>query len=644
MSYVGLAASAGIVVEIPLVVRSLADSLGTFSDTGGKRIPLDLGLRQIIEAGADIEEFGRVVDSYAFTWWNGTTRPDVVMGHGTIDDCLKYHRKALQKRGGQRVPKLVIQPIPAVQTSAGSTSCSSCEPNRALVTALVAKVQTMKQLSSALVASKKANMEVHTRQATASFVLYEEALRKEADTAPPAVLPVMSGDSETARSSRQVRQLARETLNRSLLSPADPPHHKWTMGETLTKDEVISLASGGGHITGHSGYNLSLPDGSLAGDLSVQSDDMGSAGTGIDEPGSPTIHVSPPPTQHTIPSFLDHQEDLGDSNVQLGDLDIAGASLSATGNDVLMDDATGDHPTRSMKGKERATAPVEHQWMRLVIPDVIIRAPAPATTPSSITADVGQRWLHMVDQPTGAAIQTPPAADVGQRWLQMSSAETSDSSRIPTAVTDVGQRWLHMVDQPTGAAIQTPPAADVGQRWLQMSSAETSDSSRIPTAVTDVGQRWLHMADQPTSAGAAAIAEGTSTSIVLSTGLRHREQIQDDSDSADETSADETDNEEVAGTISNSDTGTSGASSNGYTSTDTNSSDSEETGEEDSISDHHQPTAAIEGTGTGQIIPNHSMSPSRPLDPSDFAFLSDDFFEPLYSSDFDPREVLEGID
>lgn len=526
MSHVGLAASVGVVVEIPLVVRSLADGLGTFSDTG-RRIPIDIGLLQTIAAGTDIDEFGRVVDSYVFRWWEATIIPDnnAVLGHGTIEQCLKHHRKASKKRGAQHVPALVIQPIPAVQigprpparhttghTSPGPTSCSSCEPNRALATALVAKVQTMKDLSSALIASKKANMEDNAHQATASFVLHQQALQKEADTAPPVELPMMSGDTDTARTSRQIRQLARTELNRLLVSPPEPAHYKWTMGETLTKEEVLSLAHGD-RVVGHSGYNASLTDGPWAGEWSATHSDPGSADA--DAPVSPHVNTSPPPTQNTVPPFFLHQvdwnsilrpddfsnaaieEDIGskaasEDGHRFNRQELAAATAagviaetvpaietrwfhmfghsSATGNDVPMDE---DHnvtarntPPTGGEQMSLATATIHTNDMivdgdtgvAVVPPGAADMSAAPSSTDRRRNDEVGQR---SVETRKGKERATAPVA---RQWFRLAVPDVA----IPGSVVTFGE------GPPTGAtaistvsATETAPTRDIGTRWAE---------------------------------------------------------------------------------------------------------------------------------------------------------------------------------
>ena len=59
MSYVGIATSLGLVVEVPMVLRSLSISLAAVPDAD-LPIPFDLGLITMLDSGTNNSDFGRI--------------------------------------------------------------------------------------------------------------------------------------------------------------------------------------------------------------------------------------------------------------------------------------------------------------------------------------------------------------------------------------------------------------------------------------------------------------------------------------------------------------------------------------------------------------------------------------------------------
>jgi len=92
MSYVGMATSLGLVVEVPMVLRSLSISLAAVPNAN-LPIPFDLGLIAMLDSGTNDSDFSRIVKSYALAWWKGTHRPadSGTLTAKTLERCLKQH-------------------------------------------------------------------------------------------------------------------------------------------------------------------------------------------------------------------------------------------------------------------------------------------------------------------------------------------------------------------------------------------------------------------------------------------------------------------------------------------------------------------------------------------------------------------------
>src|SRR6266567_36539 len=117
MSYVGIGTAVGQVIDIPIVLRSLAASLASVSAVD-LPIPYDLGLLSMLDCGTNYEEYGRVVNSYALAWWQGNRRPGLgaILSGTTLEECLQHHHvQLLRTTEGDPIPKIPIVPILPLQ-------------------------------------------------------------------------------------------------------------------------------------------------------------------------------------------------------------------------------------------------------------------------------------------------------------------------------------------------------------------------------------------------------------------------------------------------------------------------------------------------------------------------------------------------
>ena len=132
MSYVGMATATGQVVEVPIVLRSLAASLAQVP-CAELPIPFSLGFVAMLEVGTNIEQFGRIVKAYKHSWWKATHSP--AKGHylnaQTLEQCLTHHRAQLLKSmEGDKVAAMEIHTIVPLQIrSMKGADSSHCTDN-----------------------------------------------------------------------------------------------------------------------------------------------------------------------------------------------------------------------------------------------------------------------------------------------------------------------------------------------------------------------------------------------------------------------------------------------------------------------------------------------------------------------------------
>ena len=107
MSYVGIATSLGLVIEVPMVLRSLSVSL-VAAPNADLPIPFDLGFIAMLDSGTNNLEFNRIVKSYAMAWWKGAHKPadGGTLTAKNLEKCLEQHHcLLLETMDGKPMPE-----------------------------------------------------------------------------------------------------------------------------------------------------------------------------------------------------------------------------------------------------------------------------------------------------------------------------------------------------------------------------------------------------------------------------------------------------------------------------------------------------------------------------------------------------------
>jgi hypothetical protein len=307
MSFLGTATATGVVVEVPIILRSLADSLAhqPYED-----LPLLFhpDLLATLDAGTDLDNYGSLVERYEFDWWNLPQEPtaEACLNTCNLDRCLLLHRQLLSQQNKN--------PFPPIQTTTSTTQttadprCSRCTEYQAIAGSLLAELQGVQEFAQAMETYKFNQLDVDTRRATGLFMLHEKALLKEMTAPATATAPASAATSllvpippsppkrakpQISRKSRRIMASARAQLESLDGKPAGS--YKWTWGADLTEDDVLainrelSLEKPGRH----SGYNISLPPGVIRGDWST----TGSLRTG------PAVYDTLPSDLMSIPEM-----------------------------------------------------------------------------------------------------------------------------------------------------------------------------------------------------------------------------------------------------------------------------------------------------------------------------------------------------
>ena len=92
MFYAGLGTSLGLVMNVLIILHSLAKSLALIP-TVDLLVHYDSALIATLDTGTNIDQPKHIVKSYALTWWNSTHQPAEggLLDATTLQVCLDHH-------------------------------------------------------------------------------------------------------------------------------------------------------------------------------------------------------------------------------------------------------------------------------------------------------------------------------------------------------------------------------------------------------------------------------------------------------------------------------------------------------------------------------------------------------------------------
>src|SRR6202142_3076604 len=272
MFQVGFATALGLVLEVPILIRSLADSFGKVDI---RHFPLGFhpSLLATLDDGVAMEGPTRLVESYAYNWWKQKKEPvGTVHGFGleTVHECLNHHRQ------------YITAPTEAALASAAATAtatatagqpphnpsnadCGSCIKLLGVVHDLLNHARSTQGRIDGFQSSDDAAMNANVRRAAGFQRVHELALLKEpqAERAASNDSGRVEGPKKTAIKKRSELVAARAQAELERLRSLPPSSHKWTWGVDITEKDVLGTGKGKGKA--HSGYVISLEDGPMGG-------------------------------------------------------------------------------------------------------------------------------------------------------------------------------------------------------------------------------------------------------------------------------------------------------------------------------------------------------------------------------------------
>jgi hypothetical protein len=284
---VGIVTSIGLPLHVPILIRSLAQSMAFLAE-GDLPLGFDLDFLMLLDSDlAEQNGFTRLVETYEHSWWRARKPRDLdlaeILNSSTIVNCLDVHEGQFNKTFQMSSAHLAENPFGQPSTSSsgnvadkpfGQSSpstapesfpddtlqCQNCDQYAGILSDTLQDLLGIHNVATTMGTNYDIQWDMDMRRASTFHLLYEAAVLKEtADVPSASQVSMLHGNA--------IKNVA-DSANRELvrLQALSPSSHKWTWGERLTNDEVLSLHRCGSRK--HSGYEISLKDGKRVGEYS----------------------------------------------------------------------------------------------------------------------------------------------------------------------------------------------------------------------------------------------------------------------------------------------------------------------------------------------------------------------------------------
>jgi hypothetical protein len=283
LSHVGIGFAIGQPLVVPILVRSLAVSIATRDED---ELPLSFDYDFLMTMDSNLSKQNEkcgMVDIYECAWWNVINPPSLdlaeILDKSTLEKCLDCHMKQIV--GPVKTITEAISPLATPATSTTSTTsaaqsvpgqrlpssepatpakgtCEKCEEYSHILSNTLLDVVNIFTFAHMMLTCTETQWDIDMRRASTFNTLHEAAVIKE-------MAGQLSATSAFPMGVESVQNIAAQELKR--LKELPPTSHKWTWGETLTKNEVLGLGRSGTNpnLRFHSGYDQPLIDGQLPG-------------------------------------------------------------------------------------------------------------------------------------------------------------------------------------------------------------------------------------------------------------------------------------------------------------------------------------------------------------------------------------------
>jgi hypothetical protein len=479
----------GLVLEIPIIIRSLA---GSFAFIKERDLPLDFDNDILLTLDAGGDHKCKVVANYKLRWWTGRKPRDIkaveILNDSTLLKCLINYRQQTtspSNAGDSTNPSAVAGPssLPCPCAEAGPSSLHGAGAEagagplnyRQLLSDVLQDVLKFQNFASMMSTSTKNQLILGIRRAAAFNLLHEAAILKEtAGSSGPAQAPAQAPISIPNRISAVTDNASAELLRLQNLPPSS---YKWTWGETLTQKEVIALRRSGTKPGRgpHSGYDVSLRDGKMMGEESA---------------GPPSMPLSEPNNMGDDPALIPPQTDLDfpkhfsnpDHRHVYNPLHVSIPSISP----YLQFQPDSPLPSTEDHILQNTSFPPRPKIDTLTLAEAWLSDSEPKS-PEPV--------LNVISR-SDSTSRVPAPACVVTRWLEMTGSDDFGSDNDgPAPVNATTASEPNDLGPARSAPVLASSAINVADKWSDLSGSEKSTSPGpvpgLSSTALDVADKWL---------------------------------------------------------------------------------------------------------------------------------------------------------
>jgi hypothetical protein len=206
ISWIGIGNSIGLMIDVLILLRSLADSL---ADVNLDHLPLGFhpSLLAFLDDSVASDSPSHLVESYACDWWHqkADPAPSRIFGINTLDECLDHYQQWVSTHETVSTP---IDSQSGQDAPSGQVDCQSCMDLHALIHDMFDEAHMMHSFLSTCESAADAEMNANLRKVAGFHHLHELALLKEIQSKPSKLTLAMA--LATSSSSKNIRGAGRQ--------------------------------------------------------------------------------------------------------------------------------------------------------------------------------------------------------------------------------------------------------------------------------------------------------------------------------------------------------------------------------------------------------------------------------------------------
>lgn len=464
-----MASAIGQVLDIPIIIRSLAASLSMIRE---ESLPIKFEPDFLLTMDIGSPETPAIA-KFENAWWKGRKPRTLdlanILDSKSLQACLDTHREQLANpssdddntnRFDAKMPASTSGPVMGV--AGADITCQKCVQYKDILSDTLSDMLDLHKFSSSIYTASETQWKLDMRSASTFNLLYEAALIKETDI-PARAKPTPASITPASVAAKASQELVR-------LKALPTSSHKWTWGSTLTEDDVLGLNRSGtrpnNHI--HSGYDISLEDGR--------------------QMGEDTFHSMP--TSHAL-----YSDPSVEVYTQVPESHLADNPFFSTGNRLRYHPLSNTPATPAIPAQHISTGSTSNL--------VIAERWEPESDEDAPDIPQNSSEINFIARP--ATSLTTPASPkitfIADEWIPASDEErlarpaTSLSTPATPRISFIAEEWIPASDEDVPGS---SPNTFIADKWIPASEDEGPAPNITSSAPQNrfIGDEWIPASDE----------------------------------------------------------------------------------------------------------------------------------------------------